>query len=184
MNKYCKPCIEEKDDCCDSIFADSWKIILLPWEINEISLFIGKKPSQFTDTSPLVEGELEYYLSQNAEDPMWASLFSAWKEPAGFKHSCPFLSKKGCRLPYTKKPFLCRIFPLEFNLTQNRIFLPDDYNLCNVAEDKGSIEKILEHFGDDMNGLRQRLNMFRENALELLGSGVFEIPGYKPPVHP
>lgn len=168
---YCSPCIKEKDDCCDSIFADNWKIILLPWEIKEISAYIGKKPSEFIDASPLIEDQLDYYTSQHVEDPLWARLFSVWKHPAGFKHSCPFLSKTGCLLPYTKKPFLCRIFPLEFNLTQNRIFLPEDNNLCNIAEDMGSINKILAYFGDNMDSLKQRFSMFRENALALLDDG-------------
>jgi Fe-S-cluster containining protein len=166
----CHDCIVTSGGCCNTAFTDRWKIILLPNEVKRISKLTGKDPSEFVDTSPLAPSQLRWYVCQYAvEDPLWVQLVSLWGHPVGLKNSCPFLTCEGCSLPYQDKPFLCQVYPLDFNITRGDIFLPKDTS-CPVGQSASAEEKVPAYFGDDWEGLQRRFRLFRTHLLLLLGT--------------
>lgn len=164
----CHECIATDGGCCSFIFADGWKIILLPTEVKRIVELIGKDPSGFIDTTPLTPAQREWYISRfGVEDPLWVRLVSLWTNPSGFKNSCPFIQAEGCRLSYQEKPFLCRIYPLDFNITDGHIFLPKE-TACPIGQNAGSTKEVLDYFGDDWEALQRSSKAFRQDFISLL----------------
>ena len=163
----CRVCITFDDGCCVFPLWYEWKIVLLPTEIQRISEFTGKDPSEFIDTTPLTPPQLEDYVDSGNEDPMWARLFSLWTQPSGFKDECPFVTAEGCSLPYEVKPFLCQAYPLDFNVTDGTIFI-DDKTSCLLLKGARSISEALACFGDDWDNLQSRFKIFRHDFLSLL----------------
>ena len=164
----CHDCIATNGGCCNTIFTDDWKIILLPTEVKRISKLTGKAPSEFIDTSPLAPSQLRWYVSRYAvEDPLWVRLVSHWTHPAGLKNTCPFLVPNGCSFPYQDKPFLCQVYPLDFNITWGNIFLPKETS-CPVGQSATSIKEVLAYFRDDWEGLQRRFRVFRRHFVSLL----------------
>jgi len=169
LKSACRNCVSYNDGCCVYPFFWEWKIIVLPKEIERISQFSGKQPSEFIDDSPLVDSQLEYYTEQNGEDPLWGRLFEIWNKPTGLKGSCPFLKPEGCTLPYEVKPMLCQMYPLNFNITENKVFLSEepDCLLYHVVSGK---DEVLEHFKDNSEILQSRFNKFCNELKDLLYS--------------
>jgi Fe-S-cluster containining protein len=149
--------------------SDGWKITLLPEEVQLISKYTGKAPSEFIDTTPLPLSQLEDYNQFAAEDPPWSRLFSLWAQPSGFKNNCPFVRSEGCMLPYRVKPFLCRVYPLDFSITDGNIFLPVETD-CQLLKSGGSINSVLACFNDDWESLQCRFEIFRHDFLSLLNT--------------
>ncbi len=164
----CSDCISENGGCCHVVLENGWKILLFPDEIKRISEISGKSPAEFVDTSPVCSSQMEWYESRFAqEDPLWFRLVSEWKEPTGISGKCPFLSQEGCALPYDKKPFICQIYPLDFNLTSGKLYMPDDSN-CPVMDDYHSMQGVLAYFNDDSEAIGRRHETFRQECLALL----------------
>jgi Fe-S-cluster containining protein len=167
----CTRCIAATQGCCVTPFEDEWKIILLPDEVESIAALARREPATFVDKTPLVPDQREQYLKSETNDPLWASLFARWPRPTGFKDACPFLSRAGCTLPYDGKPFLCQVYPIEFNLTLGILFLPalDGEESCDVTRAARSPRDVADCFGDNLEFLQRRLDLFRQRALKLLG---------------
>ena len=163
----CRVCIASDGGCCVFPLSDGWKIILLPTEVQLISEYTGKDPSEFIDATPLPSSQQEDYNQFNAKDPLWSRLFSLWTQPSGFKNNCPFVQSEGCSLPYQVKPFLCRVYPLDFNITDGNIFLPVETD-CLMLMSVGSINSVLSCFDDDWESLQCRFEAFRHDFLSLL----------------
>ena len=166
----CTRCIAATKGCCVTPFEDEWKIVLLPEEVESIAALARREPATFIDETPLVPDQREYYVESETDDPLWASLFARWERPTGFKGACPFLCSAGCTLPYEQKPFLCQVYPIEFNLTQGTLFLPalDEEESCDVTMGARSPRDVTDCFGDNLESLQQRLDLFRQRALMLL----------------
>jgi Fe-S-cluster containining protein len=173
----CTRCIAATKGCCVTPFEDEWKIVLLPEEVESIAALARREPAAFIDETPLVPDQREYYVESGTDDPLWATLFARWPRPTGFKGACPFLSRAGCTLAYEQKPFLCQVYPIEFNLTQGTLFLPalDEAESCDVTLAARSPRDVTDGFGDNLESLQRRLDLFRQRALKLLekitGSG-------------
>jgi Fe-S-cluster containining protein len=163
----CRACIASAGGCCVFPLSDGWKIILLPAEVQLISEYTGKAPSEFIDTTPLPLLQQEAYNQFTAKDPLWSRLFSLWTQPSGFKNNCPFIQSEGCFLPYEVKPFLCRVYPLDFNITDGNIFVPVETD-CLLLKSVGSINSVLACFDDDWGSLQGRFEAFRHDFLSLL----------------
>lgn len=164
----CRDCISTGGGCCVGVFEDGWKLVLLPSEVKKISAITGKAPSEFADMSPLSARQLDWYTNGFAgEDPLWARLFQLWKRPSAIRSKCPFLTPSGCSLPYDSKPFLCRIYPLGFNITTNKFYYPPETD-CIVERDLHSASEVLDHFHDDESHLGKSFQTFRRQCLELL----------------
>ena len=144
---------------------------MLPGEIRRISEFAGKDPSQFIDNTPLTRNQLEFYTNGNNDDPAWAQLFSAWKRPSGLKGRCHFLTKQGCSLPYNIKPFLCQVYPLDFNITEGRLLLSNDMD-CLLLKSVRSVAEVPDRFADDPGNLQIRFEAFRNELLSLLNRDI------------
>jgi Fe-S-cluster containining protein len=166
----CTRCIAVTKGCCVTPFEDGWKIVLLPDEVESIAARARREPATFIDETPLVPDQREYYVESETDDPLWASLFARWPRPTGFKGACPFLSRAGCTLAYEQKPFLCQVYPIEFNLTQGTLFLPavDEEESCDVTRAARTPRDVTDCFGDNLESLQRRLDMFRQRALRLL----------------
>jgi hypothetical protein len=164
----CTRCIATTRGCCVTPFEDGWKIVLLPDEVESIAALTARAPATFIDRTPLVPDQREYYLEGETSDPLWASLFARWPRPTGFKGACPFLSCTGCTLPYDQKPFLCQVYPIEFNLTRGTLFLPAQEEECDVTTAARSPRDVTDCFGDNLESLQRRLDLFRQRALKLL----------------
>lgn len=166
----CVRCIAATHGCCVTPFEDGWKIVLLPDEVASIAALTRRAPASFIDETALVPDQREYYLEGETNDPLWASLFARWPRPLGFKGACPFLSCAGCTLPYEQKPFLCQVYPIEFNLTHRTLFLPtlDEDDSCDVTAAARSPRDVTDCFGDNLESLHRRLDLFRQRALKLL----------------
>jgi Fe-S-cluster containining protein len=169
VRNACKDCISHSDGCCVYPFYDGWKILLLPHEIARISKHTGKRPADFADDSPLVNAQLEYYRENRDADPHWSSLFDLWQKPTGLKGKCPFLVPQGCTLPYDKKPFLCQVYPLTFNMTDNSIYRDEDPD-CLLIQATSSAGKVLDRFKDSDTGLSSRFEEYRRDFYDLLKS--------------
>jgi Fe-S-cluster containining protein len=171
----CPDCVAASAGCCKTVFLDDWKIILLPREIKRIAELTGKDPSQFVDSGPLSRSQLRWYVSRyTQEDPIWVKVVSQWKAATGLKASCPFLNSNGCTLPYRDKPFLCRVYPLDFNITQGTIFLSRETG-CPVGQQASSVAEVLDYFRDDWESLKQHFMVFRQDfflLLEMISCGV------------
>jgi len=163
----CRVCIPVTGGCCVFALYDGWKIFVFPAEAQTISEYTGRKISEFLDTSPLVESQRAYLAESSEEDPLWSRLFSIWLEPGGFKGKCPFVQKEGCPLPYHIKPFICQMFPLDFNITRNTIEFRDDLE-CLVPQVADSKERITACFGDHCYSLDERFHAFRNDFIALL----------------
>ena len=163
----CRVCRIFSRGCCVFPFLDGWKIILLPGEIQRISEFAGEDPPHFIDNTPLTQNQLEFYTKNTVEDPLWAQLFSTWTKPTGLKGRCSFLKREGCSLPYHIKPFLCQIYPLDFNITEGTLLLKGDMD-CLLLQSVGSMDEVPNRFDDDMNSLQLRFKAFRDEFLSLL----------------
>jgi hypothetical protein len=163
----CHVCIASDSGCCVFPLYDGWKITLLPTEVQLISEYTGKDPSEFIDTTPLPLSQLEDYNQGIAKDPPWSRLFSLWAQPSGFKNNCPFVRTEGCMLPYQVKPFLCQVYPLDFSITDGNIFLPEETD-CPLLKSGGSINSVLACFDDDWESLQCRFETFRHDFLSLL----------------
>ncbi|MCX8125617.1 MAG: hypothetical protein N3E40_00535, partial [Dehalococcoidia bacterium] len=74
----------------------------------------------------------------------------------------------GCSLPYDKKPFLCRIYPLDFNITRGTIYLLGDTN-CPVGASALNVDEVLLYFNDSLTDLKRHFQEFRKEWLALLG---------------
>lgn len=166
----CTKCIAATQGCCVTPFEDGWKIVLLPDEVASIAALTGRAPATFIDETPLVADQREYYLEDETNDPVWASLFARWPKPTGFKGACPFLSRAGCTLPYDQKPFLCQAYPIEFNLTRRTLALSvlGEDDRCDVIAAARSPRDVTDCFGDNLESLQQRLGLFHQRALKLL----------------
>ena len=165
----CRVCITFDDGCCVFPLWDEWKIVLLPAEMQRISEFTGKDPSEFIDTTPLTPPQLEDYIDPGNEDPLWARLFSLWTQPSGFKDKCPFVMAEGCSLPYEVKPFLCQAYPLDFNITAGTLFVPEETD-CPMLQSSRSLHEVLACFGDDWDSLQSRFEAFRQDFISLLNT--------------
>ena len=163
----CRVCRIFSRGCCVFPFLDGWKIILLPGEIQRISEFAGEDSSYFIDNSPLTQNQLEFYTKNTVEDPLWAQLFSIWTKPTGLKGSCHFLNKEGCSLPYHIKPFLCQIYPLDFNITKGTLLLNGNMD-CLLLQSVCSADEVPNRFDDEMNSLQLRFKAFRNEFFSLL----------------
>ncbi len=164
----CIDCISVNGGCCKVVLENGWKIFLLPSEIERISEITGKSPAEFVDTSPVCSSQLEWYESRFAqEDSLWVRLVSGWKQPTGISGKCPFLGEEGCTLPYDKKPFICQIFPLDFNLTSGQLYMSEDSN-CPVMDDYHSMQGVLTYFNDGREAIELRYKAFRQDCLALL----------------
>ncbi len=165
----CCDCIADDGGCCHIVFKKGWKILLFPGEIERISGITGKVPSEFVDTGPICSSQMEWYVDRfSREDPLWVHLVSEWEQPSGLVGRCPFLQQQGCALPYEGKPFICQIYPLDFNLTHGYSYLPKDTD-CPAAIETRSVEGVLEYFNDDHEALERRHQAFRQDCLTLLG---------------
>ena len=172
----CHDCVNATGGCCKSVFNEGWKIILLPQEVKGISELTGKNPVEFVDNSPLSPYQKEWYATRpELQDKLWARLFSRWDNPPGLKGGCPFLTKQGCLLPYQSKPFICQVFPLSFNITENEIFQPYETN-CPVGKKAASAKDVLDYFNDDWVSLQRRFKMFRQECLDLLNQPAADKP--------
>jgi GNAT superfamily N-acetyltransferase len=151
------------------MLPDHWKIVLLPSEIKRIAAVSSLPPSQFVDSTPLSAKQIGSYADDDAiqDDPMWARLFFNWKYPYGIKNNCPFLTSKGCHLPYRSKPFICRVHPLGFNLTTGTLYSYPD-GTCPIAREQKSIEETAHCFHDNIASLEQALTTFRDECLSLI----------------
>ena len=167
MKEVCRECINTLGGCCCFAFADGWKIVLTPSEIRRLSEVTHKAPEEFIDTSPLVPYQFEAFLSCEEVDPLWARLFSLWLNPTGIKERCPFLLPCGCSFSYKTKPFVCRAYPLNFNLTAGEIFY-DPNIACLVIQKIPSLEGILDYFEDRLESLSQAFKSYREELLLIL----------------
>ena len=164
----CRDCIATTNGCCNTVFADGWKVILLPNEVKRISRLTAKDPCEFVDTSPLPPSQLRWYISRYAlEDPLWVRFVSIWRHPIGLKNGCVFLRPEGCSLPYQDKPFLCQVYPLDFNITRGNIFLSKETN-CPVGQNAYSVTEVVAYFGDDWRRVQRRFRVFRRDLLSLL----------------
>ena len=165
---YCKQCIASSGGCCVSVFDAGWKIVLLPSEIKRISLVTSKNPTEFVDVSPLASVQRDWYASRYAtEDPLWARLFSLWSRPCGIRSFCPFLTEKGCCLSYEAKPFLCRIYPLRFNITTGHIYHSQETD-CPAGKTGKTIEEVIAYFDDNKASLERGFQAFRQEVLHWL----------------
>jgi Fe-S-cluster containining protein len=162
----CRECITASNGCC--IFPANWKLILLPSDIKRIQLLTGKDPAEFIDTSALDLSQHHCYTRECMEaDPLWARIFNLWVQPTGIKNPCHFLTSEGCSLPYPSKPFLCRIYPLNFNVTSGQI----DFNQeteCRICEDKRSLKEVMDYFGDEIESVQTVFEAFKKDFIELL----------------
>jgi len=165
----CKLCIPLTGGCCNFALDNGWKIFVFPWEVKRIVEYTGKAASEFIDTGPLASGQMDYISSDADKDPLWVRLFSLWGNPSGFRERCPFVSRGGCRLPYQIKPFICQVFPLDFNITYNRIDFRWDME-CLLSLVSGSEKEITCHFDDCSDHLNERFKVFRAEFLKLLDS--------------
>jgi Fe-S-cluster containining protein len=161
----CRICIKQTGGCCVFPLESGWKIPILPSEVFRIAEYTGKEIPQFLDTTPLVKSQMDYYLGMH--DDIWARLFSIWQYPTGIKGRCHFLGRKGCMLPYNIKPFICQVFPLDFNITRNTIVI--NYSIeCLLLQSLNSCEKVTEYFGDDFDALKHRYKVFMGDLILLL----------------
>lgn len=165
--KACKICIPLLGGCCVFPMYDGWKILVFPGEARRIAEYTGMDIPEFLDISPLKESQKEYLTSGCADDPLWSRLISLWPEPGGLKGRCPFISKTGCLLPYHIKPFICQIFPLDFNITENTINFRYDME-CILTHLIGTKDKITACFGDRYDHLEERFQTFRGEFIRLL----------------
>jgi len=138
--------------------------------VESIAALSRRAPNTFIDETPLTPEQREHYLEGEKDDPLWASIFARWPAPTGFKGACPFLSRAGCSLPYDQKPFLCQVYPIEFNLTKGTLFIPgeNDDGSCDVTMAARSPRDVTDSFGDNLESLQRRLDLFRNRALKLL----------------
>lgn len=165
----CKLCIPLTGGCCNFALDHGWKIFVFPWEARRIAEYTGKDIAEFIDIGPLASEQLDYIRSDVVKDPLWARLFSLWSNPPGFRLKCPFVSKDGCQLPYHIKPFICQIFPLDFNITHNKIVLRLDMG-CFLPLVTRSTDEIALCFDDRRDNLNERFQSFRKELLQLLHS--------------
>ena len=164
----CQDCVASDLGCCVRVFDEGWKLVLLPSEVGRIWTTTGVAPSEFVDTSPLTSAQLEWYCSTHtAGDFLWSRLFSLWTRPSGIRNACPFVRPDGCSLPYESKPFLCRIYPLSFSITENRIYFPEESD-CPIGRGMKSEDGILYYFHDDMERLKRAFAAFREEFVRLV----------------
>ena len=152
--------------CCNFSLIGGWKIILLPYEINRIAAVLQRTPSEFVDTSPLIPPQLQTYLS-DYEDSIWVRLFLIWHNPTGIKHPCPFLTSKGCSIPYESKPFICQAYPLTFHITAGILCCPNETS-CPIGRNQPKIEEVVKHFGDNLQRLNEEFIVFRRELITLL----------------
>jgi len=163
----CRECITQSGGCCEFIFGDGWKIPVFPEELKRISRFTGQDIASMMNTDPLSRSQRQWYARQKT-DPLWNKLFLVWSHPTGFTKTCPFLRPDGCALPYQEKPFVCQAFPLDFNITEGKVFLGKDLD-CPLGDNARSPEEIVTCFDDDWDSFMSRFNEFRQNFLTLLG---------------
>lgn len=166
-SSICRVCIIFSGGCCVFPLIDGWKIVLLPSEVLRISEFAGEDPSYFVDNNPLTQNQLEFYTKDNNEDPLWAQLFSTWTKPTGLKGRCKFLKKDGCSLPYHIKPFLCQIYPLDFNITESTVLWNGDMD-CLLLQSVCSMDEVPNRFDDNLDSLQLRFTAFRNEFFSLL----------------
>ena len=167
MMPTCQECITLTSGCCVFSLIRGWKVILLPSEITHIAAVAQKTPSEFLDTSPLIRSQLQTYISDR-EDSIWAQLFSLWRNPSGLRYPCPFLTPSRCSLPYESKPFICRVYPLAFNITTGSLYRPEE-TLCIVGRSsRQTLEEIVGYFGDNIHNLNHEFMVFRKEFLLLL----------------
>lgn len=165
----CRLCISVTGGCCVFALYDGWKIFVFPAEAQRIAEYTGKELSEFLDTSPLSESQRAYFNENGEDDPLWERLFSLWTQPGGFKGKCPFVQKDGCPLPYHIKPFICQMFPLDFNITSNTINFRNDLE-CLIPHVADSKDKIIACFGDHCDHLDERFQAFRNDFIALLNT--------------
>jgi Fe-S-cluster containining protein len=145
-----------------------WKILLMPDEVTRICQITGKASHEFTDASPLIAAQTEAYISNALDDPLWALLACLWEHPVGIQGRCPFRETDGCVLPYEDKPFICRVYPLDFNITRGTLYL-SKVTACPISRSATSADEVLAHFKDGRRALEKRFDLYRSQFLSLLG---------------
>lgn len=163
----CAVCAEDGSDCCRRGLAGGWKILLLPEEVTRMCQITGKDSREFTDTRPLVPQQMKGYIANALDDPLWALLACLWEHPVGIRGSCPFRETDGCVLPYGDKPFICRVYPLDFNITRGTLYL-SRVTACPISQRATSADEVLMHFNDGRRALERRFDLYRRQFLSLL----------------
>jgi hypothetical protein len=156
LENSCKSCIDENKDCC----IKGLKNYKLRVFASKEEVKASKHPERF-EKIKLDNIQIKDYKNQNF-DPIWKNIFDNYDEFYFLKESCPFVSDKGCKLGNKLKPFICLIFPVDFNLTKKEIIYNQketDYIPCK-AKNNYNFNEYLSNFKITKEFLQKRLNTY------------------------
>ena len=159
LEKHCKLCLDQQKDCCINglkkynlrVFASKEEVRIS----NAYGVFEKINLNNFSN-----QQTKDYQLRDY--DPIWKRIFTEYKEFYFLKEPCQCISPQGCGLGDEKKPFICLIFPADFNLTKREIIYNQketDYIPCK-AKKKYNFDKYLTNFNITKDFLQNRLNKY------------------------
>lgn len=105
----CVLCSRRQATCCQKT-----EILLTRADIGRIARATGR--DDFYERRPPTDPE---QLPDPAEDALWAGAFAADGSRAILRHAangdCGFLRRDGCALDMETRPFVCRLYPYEYD---------------------------------------------------------------------
>ena len=156
LENYCKQCLSEKKDCCiNGLKRYKLRVFASKEEVKKSGFPEGFEKIKLDNI------QTRDYKKQNY-DLVWKKIFTKYKEFYFLKEPCNFVSIEGCKLDNEIKPFICLIFPADFNLGYKRIIYDQketDYIPCK-AKDNCGFEDYLKEFKVTKEFLFKRLNQY------------------------
>ena len=154
----CSNCIKKREDCCINGLKKYKLRVFASREEVENSRFQGGFEKIKLDNI-----QIKDYKKQN-HDLIWKNIFTKYGKFYFLKEPCPFVSREGCKLGNELKPFVCLIFPADFNLTKKEIIYNQneiDYIPCK-AKKAYNLKRYLKNFKITKVFLLNRLKRYHK----------------------
>lgn len=159
LENHCKKCLNENRDCCiNGLKKYNLRVFASKEEIKRIGVFKGFEKLKMGN---IENSQVREYQKQDY-DSVWKNIFTKYDEFYILKYPCIFISPKGCKLSNKKKPFICLIFPADFDLTKKKIIYNQtetDYIPCK-AKKAYNFKNYLKKFNITKAFLQKRLNLY------------------------
>lgn len=157
--------------CTESCCIGDYGTFVTLQDVNRISSYTGLAPAQFAEYGSICddpEGQKELMEEKSHSYFEYTASGKILKLKSTIDKKCVFLKDGACKIR-TSRPLICRIFPLGFRRTKDKItlFVENEDGYCRMTK-TASVQDILNSLG-----------LTEKEALQLIKQFLDEVEKYK-----